>query len=188
MARDERPAIARLDGPLSTDGYSVVHVGFGYCKVPGCTCTPEPVPWSYTYGLAARGQPELVMMGLEPWVNHEVIGAIVERRSDGEELPVGADVFVELDTSRPFRIAEVPDAWVLHDPARMTKWFEWNRRRFGTLPTVQQVLWPDSCWRFPGHPDHDPRGVQPVLADDPISFPRTGNREARRAARRRWAA
>lgn len=188
MARHQNPAIARHDGPSSTYGYSVVHVGFGRCSEPGCTEGPEPFPWSYTYGLVARGQPELVIMGLDPRTNHEVIGTIVERRSAGERLHLGADVFVDAGPVRPFRLAEVPQAWVTHDPARMAGWFEWNRRRYGALPEVQQVVWPDACWRFPGHRDHDRSVVQPLLADDPISFPTPGNRAERRAARRRWAA
>ncbi len=188
MARHDRPAIARTDGPSSTDDFTVVHVGFGCCSEPGCSEARAPFPWSYTTGLVARGQPELVMMGGDVRTNHIVIGEIVDRRSTGHHLDVGADVFIDLHPVRPFRLVDAPDVWITHDPSRMARWFEWNDRRHGALPRIQQVLRPDACWRFPGHPDHRDAALQPVLADDPISFPPPGSREQRRAARRRWAA
>ena len=188
MARDIDTAIARIDGLVSEYGYCVLPIGYGHCSEPGCTEGPSPHPWTYTVGLVTLGQPELVIMGLDPWSNHEIIGSIVERRLAGDHLDVGHDLFVDVPPVRPVRLADVPEAWITHDPDRMAAWFGWNRRRHGTVPTVQQVLWADSCWRFPGHRDHDRTVVQPVLADDPVSFPNPANRESRRAARRRWAA
>ena len=48
-------------------------------------------------------------------------------------------------------------------------------RRYGARPEAQKVQWLGAV-------------RQPALADDRVAFPTPGNREERRAARRRWAA
>ena len=185
MASASDPAIAHIDGLVSTYGFAVVSVGYGPCSEPGCDHGPGPHPWAYTVGLMAQMQPELVVMGSTIQEASEMVHAVVDMRRDDLALR-HADEFWAVGVPVMLCVEDVPDPWVQYDPARMSAWFAWNRGRYGTVPVVQQVLWTDGDGAFPFDEDCDPWTVadQPVLSLDPFAFPEPANRATRRAARR----
>lgn len=162
-----------MHGLISTYGFAVVPVGHSACASPDCGAAPVSHPWTYTVGLMAAVQPELVVMGLCPTDADHVVHRLADRRRQGERLPVDEPIDVD---GVPVRLRDVPDEWLQYDPSRMAWWFAWNRSRddrFGELPVVQQIVWPDDDGRFPDDPACEWHVVeqQPVLAVDPFSFP-----------------
>jgi hypothetical protein len=189
MAFHDEPAIARVHGLISTYGFAVVPVGHSSCASPACGAGPAPHPWTYTVGLMATMQPELVVMGLCPVDATHLVHRVVDLRRRGLVPPVDPgssdpahdprhdprhDV-LEVD-GLPVRLRPVPDEWLQYDPSRMAAWFAWNRdrrHRFGELPVVQQILWADDHGAFPEDPSCEWHVVeqQPLLDVDPFSFP-----------------
>jgi hypothetical protein len=187
MASSPDPAIARIDGLVSTYGFAVVSVGYGPCAEPGCEHGPSPHPWTYTVGLMAQMQPELVVMGSSLLEASAMVHEVVDRRRRGATFR-HSDSFWAHDAPVMLCLHDVPDPWVQYDPSRMASWFAWNRGRYGVVPVVQQVVWSDDNDEvaFPFEEECDPAVVadQPVLSLDPFSFPEPADRATRRAARR----
>lgn len=155
--------------------FKVVAIGALACAVPGCACRTEHA-WSYTVGRTAQGQAELVTTGvrdadflsfLNSRVSHEIdVHGLLDRLTpDGR---FWLDDF-------PLRLDPVPAEWLHTDTSRMAVWFN----RFGgrpsapDVPELLQIVWPDDWGRFPDDPlcDWAVRDTQPLLGDDPTSFP-----------------
>lgn len=173
MAFRDEPAIARVHGLISTFGFAVVPVGHSSCPSPGCGTGPASHPWTYTVGLMAAMQPELVVMGLCPVDATHVVHHVVGLRRRHVVLPVDEPIDVD---GVLVKIQQVPDEWLQCDPTRMDHWFAWSRSRndrFGELPVVQQIVWPDDHGVFPDDPSCEWHVVeqQPLLGPDPFSFP-----------------
>lgn len=170
---------------IARRGFFVVSVGSGRCAVPGCCCTPEPQPWCYTIGLSELQHPELVVMGLPPEAAHSVMTRAYERARFGNPLESGVEY--ELDSVR-IKLVEVPGDWLATDPSRMALWVQHYGpgRKALTLPYVTQLVWADAAGRFPDDPACDPaiRELQPVLADNPVDYPRKASRADRRRSAR----
>lgn len=173
-------------------GHAVQSVGYGGCSVPGCTCGPSATPWTYSIGLTDVGQPELVVLGLEPDITVTLVNEVASRRRAGL-LSNDEASFVHAGSS--FRLVDVPDRWYRLDINRMAAWFTHYARpgMSQRALVVQQIVWPDRFGRFPDDPEADPlfRRRQPMLRDRPLSYPMRsgrvsgGARRPRRPRRRR---
>lgn len=185
LALSDSSHAALLDAAVDRHGFAVVPVGYGGCTVPGCCGPAASHPWTYTVGLARRGLPELVLLGLDPLAAHFALGWVATEALAGR--PVAPDRAVEL-RGTAIKVVAVPDEWVLTDPERMAAWFAARTRHGGPsgLPAVHQVVWADREGRFPDDPSCRPAvsEEQPVLRDDPFSLPHRAPRAVRRAAAR----
>ena len=170
---------------IARHGFFVVSVGSGRCAVPGCNCALELRPWCYTIGLCDLQHPELVVVGLLPEAAHRVMTWTYELARYGRPLELG--VKYELDHVG-VKLVEVPRHWLAFDPSRMTLWMQHYGpgRNVLEFPHVTQLLWADADGRFPDDPACDPeiRELQPVLATDPLAFPRKASRAVRRRTSR----
>jgi hypothetical protein len=171
---------------IASHGFAVNSIGYGACDVPGCHCGVRiRNPWTYTIGLAQIGQPELVLMGLEPEPAHFVISWVANEGRAGRPVPLDEPVLLD---GVGVKVLSVPDEWVLGDRNRMAAWFA----HFGAaessmpLPEIRQVVWPDAAGRFPD----DPRCAewvvreQPLLRDAPLHYPKRSAGPAIRHQRR----
>jgi hypothetical protein len=171
---------------IASHGFAVTSVGYGACSVPGCTCGARiRHPWTYTVGLTGLGQPELVVMGLDPVPAHHAITWVATEGRAGR--PVLLDQPFLLD-GHPAMVLDVPDEWVLADRARMAAWFAHYGATSSALPEVRQIVWADAGGRFPDDPlcaDWVVR-EQPILRDAPLHHPdrMVGPRERHRHRRR----
>jgi hypothetical protein len=150
-------------------GFAVVPVGYGVCSVPGC-CGPRlRRPWTYTVGLVDRGQPELMLFGLYMESAHHGINALAAEMQAGRQ--VANDEPFMLD-GVGVKVVDVPPQWLMLDRDRMGMWF--NHYGGPPDPAVRQLVWPDQDGLFPDDPSCDPRvrRAQPILRDDPRSFPK----------------
>ena len=159
---------------IASYGFAVSSIGYGACDVPGCHCGVRVRnPWTYTVGLAQIGQPELVLMGLEPVPAHFAISWVANEGRAGRPVPLDQPFLLD---GVGVKVLDVPDEWVLGDRSRMAAWFA----HFGAadssrpLPEIRQVVWPDAAGRFPD----DPRCAewvvreQPLLRDAPLHYPK----------------
>jgi hypothetical protein len=177
-----------VEGKVRRHGFAVIAVGGGQCAVPGCPCADEiDEPFAYTVGLSTKGLPELVITGLEA----NLAGALLGQAARLMQLQGPPD---DRATDQlggiPVMYRDVPIQWLAHDPSRLAVWWDHasnEGRRDVVPPDLVQVVWGDAAGRFPGDPDCDPFLVedQPVLADDPFSYPRAASRAVRRDAARR---
>jgi hypothetical protein len=165
----ENTLLARTAAAIHTTGHMVITVGYGECSVPGCTCGPEPRPWSYTIGLCQSDQPELLTFGLTQRVAHTLINWVAAEHSEGRTLPVGRDHDLQFE-GVPVRLVPVPTRSIAPSQDVMGQWYAYYSS-FGpfTVPDVVQVVHADHNSRFPWHADYDrsSRFGQPVLQDDP---------------------
>ncbi len=118
VPEDPFPSVSDL---VARWGHAVLSVGYGQCSVPGCNCTRSATPWTYSVGLCDLGQPELVMLGLEPDITQTIINVVADERRSG--FITNEETSFSYRTGR-FRIVDVPNRWVLVDPNRMASWFE----------------------------------------------------------------
>jgi hypothetical protein len=134
-------------------------------------------------GLIERGQPELVVLGLDPMSAHEGITWVADRAKKGFSVPVNMrDPLDDFD----LKLVDVPFDWLATDPSRMAMWFNhYDSGPFGSIaPDVRQLVWADDKGVFPDDPVCDPEVVarQPLLAVDPFTYPQPA-RPRRNAAR-----
>lgn len=161
-------------------------VGHGGCSEPGCNAEPDVERWSYTLGRFERGQPEFVVLGLDP--------------GPSLELAEWADGMGQLLQALPLRwrghlvrVDPLPATWVRRDRGRIGQWFEYYGYGPGAarIPAMAQLVWADHDDRFPDDPECDSFVVeaQPLLAVDPVSYPVPEDpRQHRSRTRRRHAA
>ena len=173
-----------IDRAILRHGFAVVAVGYGDCGVPGCCSPPEAIPWSYTVGLSQVGEPELVLLGLDPISAHLAISWVATQALAGRPVPLDQPFDLRHVATK---VVDVPDEWLLTDPERMAVWFadrEHHERPSG-LPRVRQVVWADDQGRFPDDASYRPPValVQPMLRDDPFSIPHRAARAGRPATR-----
>lgn len=84
--------------------------------ISGCCCKPAEQPWTYTVGLIERGQPELVVLGLDPLSAHEGITWVADRAKKGFSVPLNMrDPLDDFDR----KLVDVPFDWLATDPGRM---------------------------------------------------------------------
>jgi hypothetical protein len=171
---------------IASHGFAVNSVGYGMCSVPGCHCAPrERHPWTYTVGLTGLGQPELVLMGLDPVPAHFAISWVAAERRAGRPVLLDQPFLID---GHPAKVVDVPDDWVLADPARMAAWFAHYGAMSDVLPDVEQLLWADAAGLFPDDPQCAGWVVreQPILRDAPLHHPRrvAGQHERHRRRRR----
>ena len=164
----------RIAASVASHGFAIMAVGYGQCLEPGC-CGGQRSrqPWAYSIGFVERGQPELMMLGLDSLSAHDAMSWVSDRSNMGFAVPVNAiDPLDDLG----LKLVDVPFDWLAMDPGRMALWFiHYNSGPFSTeAPSVRQILWADSVGRFPDDPRCDPKVVaaQPVLSVDPISYPK----------------
>lgn len=162
----------RISASILHHGHTVISVGSGRCSHPGCDCEPIPVPWSYTIGFTARDHPEIVAFGLNERCGCHLMDSLYQRIDRGDPLPVGE--VVNLD-GHIVKLAPAPVEWLAHDPGRMGTWMEHHLAGCNSvrLPDVLQLLWADYDGWFPDDDSCDPEvaALQPVLANDPYSYP-----------------
>lgn len=164
-------------------GYTATLVGSGDCVVPGCRCEPEPYPYAYSIGLCEHGHPELVVFGLDlPHVN-AVMDPIVAAARAGSPLAVGPEHRHVFATVHEYCLVPVPDLWARRDPGRIGGWIDVYRT---ALPPFLQIVWADHHGNMPWDDTCDPivGAIQPILADDPLRYPKPPRNTARQRPRR----
>jgi hypothetical protein len=178
FAEIRRQTIERID----RHGYTATVVGTGECSVPGCDCAPDPYPYAYSIGLCEHDHPELVVFGLDLWHVNEAMDPIVAAARAGRPLAVGAEhrhVFADV---HEYCLIPVPELWVRRDPGRIGGWIDVYR---SALPPFLQICWADQHGAMPWDDGCEQvvRDLQPILADDPLRYPkpsRTTGRHRRR--------
>lgn len=164
----------RIAASVASHGFAIMAVGYGQCMEPGC-CGGQRArhPWAYSIGFVERGEPELVMLGLDSEFARDGMSWVHDRSNMGFSVPVNAiDPLDDLG----LKLVDVPFDWLATDPGRMARWFgHYDAGPFSAhAPEVRQLLWADDAGRFPDDPQCDPKVVaaQPVLSVDPISYPK----------------
>lgn len=119
-------------------------------------------PFSYTVGLAAKGLPELVMVGLHPEIMHPVLLQAAARVHKGEAFEV-SERKPELIANFDCLVGAVVPEWF--SQVLRIAFFECEDETF----SARQIIWPDANGVFPGEPDFDARfgPQQPLLAVPP---------------------
>ena len=165
-------------------GYTASVVGTGECFVPGCTCEPEPYPYAYSLGLCELDHPELVLFGLPLSAVNSALDPVYEAARDGAPLEIGQDHRHEVGPGRVLSLVPVPELWVRRDPGRIGTWIDVYG---GPLPPFVQVCWADRDGALPWDDECADvvRNLQPILADDPIRYPRPPRNTSRHRRRRR---
>jgi hypothetical protein len=162
-------------------GFVVQLIGYGECSMPGCDCSPEPDPWAYTVGCVELGHPEVVSLGCCLQHSHRLINSVIREFQAGRPVPIGDRSGTVVD-GQLVALMPVPAEWVETDPARIASW--WDHYEPGrpdiTAPEIVQVVIADSDGLFPWDRPDGP----PLLADDPLTYPRRPPRSARRAQAR----
>ena len=157
---------------IHRSGFMLIMVGSGKCSVPGRACEPSDECWSYSIGMVERGMPEVVVTGLADVHALYVANFVFDEFRAGRGMEVGE---VRWLGSAPLRLDDIDDAWLATDRDRMAQWFDHYGpgRSAVQLPPVRQIVWGDAEGHFPDDPSCDPTVVarQPVLADDPLTFP-----------------
>ena len=172
---------------IASHGFAVNSIGYGVCSVPGCHCAPRVRhPWTYTVGLTEVGQPELVLMGLDPAPAHFAISWVANEGRAGRPVPLDQPVSLE---GAGLRVLDVPDDWVLADLNRMAGWFAHygSSTTFTSLPEIRQVVWSDPSGWFPDDPQCADwvRQEQPILREAPLHYPKRVAGPLERHRRRR---
>lgn len=165
-------------------GYTAQVVGTGQCSVPGCTCGPEPYPWSYSLGFYEHDHPELVAFGLSLNRVNQIMDPIFAAVRDGRPLAAGREHAHDLPSGDRIGLVPVPELWARRDPNRIAAWIDVYRTRF---PPMLQVVWSDGDGAMPWDPECEPavRAAQPILADDPLRYPKPPRTTTRHPRRRR---
>jgi hypothetical protein len=134
--------------------------------------------------LADRGLPELMLFGLSIEEAHGGLNSLAAEMRAGRQ-PEDDEPF--LLGGVPIKVVDVPPQWLMLDRGRMAMWFDYFRGR--SDPAVRQLVWPDDDGLFPDDPGCNPqvRREQPILRDNPRSFPKPHNayRKSRRSHRTR---
>ncbi len=147
----DKDAIRRQDEIIDRVGWMVMLV------LPGEEQAALTASYAYTVGLAAHHFPELLIVGLDPHVAHELLNDLAkrvwyraERFSHGTrigDLIAGYDAVI-ID-AQPTR-AIAPDAAIARYGADRVR--------------VQQVVWSDQQRRFPWDPGYEfTPDVQPLI-------------------------
>jgi hypothetical protein len=164
-------------------GYGVVVVGTGECSFPGCTCEPEQYPYAYSIGMVEHGLPELVTFGVPLSHVNALMRPVFEAGHHGE-LEMGREARHRFGTGAPVALVPVPRLWVQRDPGRIGGWIDlYSGSR--PIPDFVQVCWADRDDRMPWDTGSDPAAaaLQPVLADDPLRYPRPPRNNGRHRRR-----
>jgi hypothetical protein len=177
---------------IASHGHAVIPIGYGGCSVPGCCGPALKHPWTYTVGLVEQGHPEIVLLGLDPHSAQHGINWVAAEAKQGRPVPLDRPKTVD---GVGIKLIEVPGRWLATDLNRMAMWFNHYRPGHASVrhPDVCQLLWADAQGRFPDDPLCDPKivAMQPVLASDPLRFPkpkeypRRASSSRHRAKRRR---
>lgn len=166
----ERQYLETIDR-IERFGYTAMVVGTGQCSVPGCDCRPEPYPYAYSLGFVEHDHPELVAFGVPLSAVNDLMDPVMAGVRAGRPLAIGREHRHQLPDGPLVTLLPVPDLWVRRDPGRIGAWID----VFGPpLPNFVQVCWSDVCGHLPWDDGCDPAvaAAQPILADDPIRYPR----------------
>lgn len=169
-----RGAVERLE----RYGYTAMVIGTGECSVPGCECRPEPYPYAYSLGFCDLDHPEVVAFGdLRSTVNTLMDPVFAAVRA-GRPMAVGPEHRHQTPGGPVIALVPVPDLWVRRDPNRIGAWFDIFDPPF---PSFVQICWADRHGHLPWETGCDPAvtAAQPILADDPIRYPRPPRNRAR---------
>lgn len=168
-------------------GYTMIVVGTGECSVPGCTCQPEPYPYAYSLGLIDHDHPELVTFGVPRSHVNTLARPVYEAAAAGRALPIGRQHRHQLEGGPTISLVPVPELWVRRDPGRIGGWLDVYSASRARLPSFVQICWSDVNGALPWEPECDPdvAALQPILADDPLRYPRPPRNSARHHRRRR---
>jgi len=121
-------------------------------------------PWCYTIGNADRGLPELVMVGIDPYMTMGMLNdAGTAMRTDGRPYVDGE--FLTRIASMPMRVDVVHPTQIA---GRMQQ-SVYRESRLGRDPALLgalQLVWPDRSGRFPGEAGYDESfaPMQPLLS------------------------
>jgi hypothetical protein len=167
-------------------GYTMTVVGTGDCEVPGCTCGPAPYPYAYSLGLVEHDQPELVMFGVPLSHVNTLARPVYEAIVAGRPLAAGREHRHELTSGAIISLVPVPDLWLRRDPGRVGGWLDVYASTHRRLPAFTQICWADAAGSMPWEPACDTAvaAIQPVLADDPLRYPRPPRNTARHRRQR----
>lgn len=115
-------------------------------------------PFSYTVGLAAKGIPELIMVGLEPATARSALNRIANRLAAGESLMCGQPLLEIIPGMAVVPRSVPPD--VAEKMMRFTHLLAMSKPW-----SASQIVWPDPAGRFPGDADYETRwlSIQPML-------------------------
>jgi hypothetical protein len=177
--------LAELVAKIDHHGYTMIVVGTGECSVPGCVCSPEPYPYAYSLGLVEHDHPELVVFGLPLTHVNTVAAPVFEAAAAERPLAVGREHRHHLAAGPIIALVPVPDLWVRRDPGRIGGWLDVFASTYRRIPPFLQICWADAEGAMPWEPDCHPdvAALQPLLADDPLRYPRPP-RNVRRQRRR----
>jgi len=117
--------------------------------------------FSYTVGLAARGLPELITLGLPSDAAHHILNDAARRLLAGNRFEPG---------QRLYDLATMPMAVRVVDDADARRTCPSAFRRYAEGCRLLQLVWPDRAGLFPGDPDCERRFVDmqdiPLVADN----------------------
>ena len=170
---------------IDRHGYTTIVVGSGECSVPGCNCEPEPHTYAYSLGVFDHDHPELVLFGMPLSHVNSLTDPVYAAAAAGTPLAVGREHRHTLDCGATISLVPVPELWLRRDPGRIGCWLDMYGAANG-LPAFVQICWADGDGSMPWEASCQPAvaALQPVLADDPLRFPRPPRNRARHGRRR----
>lgn len=128
----------------------IERVGWSAVGVASDIDDPSPLPpFTYSIGFRELGHPEVIVVGLSPFVAHAIIGTVYDRVKDGERFKDGDIVDGILDNSYKVRFDALPPDGRPLNAAR-------TYYQIDELPALQ-VVWPDKNGLFPGQEGFDER-------------------------------
>lgn len=147
MAERQAAYVARVIETVAKHGWMIQGVFGG-------------IPWSYTVGLAAKGQPELAITGLDANTAGRVLNGVAGRMVH-DLLPITQAVKGQLMGDYELR----PTPCRLDNPDYpMSLARVYAQVSVPPLLTAVQLLWPDTAQRYPTHRSYDAkRHPQPCI-------------------------
>ena len=143
-------------------GWAVVFVG----------ASPTTPAFGYTIGLfSSFGQPELVMVGLQPGITQTILNNLGQSiKESRKSLPVGKDFF-EVFNTLPARLLPVEESHYNDYVGIAIRYYNQGEGPAVQFPLLQCV-WPDTNGVFPWQEGFNEnfRATQPILVNNPELF------------------
>lgn len=137
---DRDAYLDRLRALVDKHGWAVQGVGADVeAGVPG---------FAYTVGLAKKGLPELIVLGLPMDAAQPILNTLARRMVDGESFEDGSDIIEAANL--PLRLQTL-------EGAHLRNWVRFADLMNGEPVGVRQLVWPDRDGRFPTDPGVDGR-------------------------------
>jgi hypothetical protein len=143
--------VRRIDQTINQIGWAVIMV------VPPEDNPDTLVPYAYTVGLTARGFPELLISGLNPYLCHKLLNDLAKRVYGTGRRFTHLEIIDDLIENLDAAIVVGQPTAVLHPSVALARYGAGRVR-------LQHVAWPDPHGRFPWQPDNTIAAqAQPLL-------------------------